>query len=161
MSPLLEGIFIGIVSGAIGGGIVVAGAGFINAGIRTGVWNPLKQLKRVQEEVPKIPFSERWATWLTYTANVNARGSNNNTPFHQLVREIALEFASSYPHPDFPPGSMPTGFAALPLPGVPFPARIAMVNAAIDKVRSMRSDTTKYPPMEMAELLTYLNGLLN
>jgi hypothetical protein len=161
MPQWLQDLLVGIVGGSISGIIAAIAIAVGAAGIATGVWNPKRQLDRIRDLVPKTEFNKRWGTWSTYVSNVNSRGSDNNTPFHQLVREINTEFVSSYPHPSFPPGSMSEGFAALPLGGVPLLTRNAIVRGAIDKVRSRMSENTKYPPTHMAELLTFLYSLLN
>ena len=160
---MLQGLLdslIGIVSGSISGVVAAIVTAYGAAGIATGVWNPQKLIDRVRDFVPKDDFSKRWAAWLTYTANVNARGPNNTAPFHRLVVEIMAEFGS-FPHSDFPPGSMPTGFATKTLDAMPVLTRNFAVRGAIENVWDKLRQEGFYSTHDMVELLSYLYWLLN
>jgi hypothetical protein len=97
---------------------------------------------------------------LTYTANVNARGPNNTTPFHRLVVEIMAELGS-FPHPDLPPGSMSNGFATKTLDAMPVLTRHIAVRGAIENVCGKLRQEGLYSAHDMSELLSYLYWLLN
>jgi hypothetical protein len=164
MPQWLQDLLIGIVSGTIAGFIGGVGTAIVvaygAAGLVSGVWNIRKQIDGVRDIVSREDFYKRWAAWQTYVSNVNSDGPSNDTPFHRLVREIQAEFGS-FPHPDFPPGSMSNGFAAVTLDVMPLLTRNIAVRGAIDKVRDRMGNYGAYPPQNMSELLTYLYWLLN
>lgn len=112
----MQDLLIGIVSGIMSGVVAAAIVAWIAAGVTTGVWNLKMQINRVRDIVPKENISKRWAAWLEYIGNVSSLPPKDHPLFQKLVWEINTEFTSSYPHPNFPPGSAAQNFAALPLP---------------------------------------------
>src|SRR5262249_31292207 len=101
-------LVIGIVSGIASGVGAAAVVAWIAAGITTGVWNLNMQIQRVRDIVPKEDISKRWAAWLEHIGNVSSLPPTDHPLFQQLVWQINTEFTSSYPHPNFPPGSAPS-----------------------------------------------------
>jgi hypothetical protein len=155
----MQDFLIGTVSGVISG---VAAAGFvawIAAGITTGVWSPWNQLGRVKGLVPKESISYRWKEWKGYVDEVTVKRPRTRDPnFHDLVKEIDLEF-SSFPHPKVPPMARgERGMYPATLDMVPLLTRNDVVRGAIDKVRSRSSKIEDFP---LRELLIQLYWLLN
>jgi hypothetical protein len=157
MPQWLQDLLLGIVSGSISGIIAAIAIAVGAAGIATGVWNPKKQLERIKDVVPRADFSRRWKYWLVYMENTTSHIESDTAEFQELVREINREF-TSFPHPNFPPGSL-SGVVAID--ALPLLTRNEIVRGAIDKVRSKMSDVRHYHPLPMTELLSYLYWLIN